>query len=410
MSLIYFLYFLFSPIIFIILIISAIFNKKIYDHLAEQKKTLKKILEKKLKDPIIIHAASAGEFEQIKPLLKKRDKLFPPIIQTFFSPTIYNKEKNSILFDACCYHPFDFPWSAYSFLNLLKPRKYIINRHDVWPHHVVFAKLLKIEIIYINANLKEDSPRFNFLFKNFNKWIFRKIDHIIVPSNEIKKRFIDNFQIQKISILQDTRFMQIQDRIKEQRDIPLLNKLPYNKTITLGSIDEKDWDIIYKSINKEYKLNSRLIIVPHEINNEFIDRIYKDIEELNLSVKRFTDMSKDDTLDCIIYNKVGDLLDIYKYGSLAYVGCGFTGGVHNVLEPALQGCYVSYGPNISLLDEAIKLSNTKLSKTIKTSKDFTDFINTKDEKFLIENKNKVIDLFQIQYEDFEKIKKIIHEA
>lgn len=410
MSLIYFLYFILSPFIFIILIVSALFNKKIYNHLAEQKKTFKQILEKNLKDPIIIHAASAGEFEQVKPLLKKRDKSFSPIIQTFFSPTIYNKEKNSILFDECCYHPFDFPWSAYNFLNLLKPKKYIINRHDIWPHHIVFAKLLKIEVIYINANLKQDSPRFNFLFKNFNKWIFKKIDHIVVPSNEIKKRFIDNFQIQKISILQDTRFVQIQNRIEEGQDIPLLNKLPYNKTITLGSIDEKDWDIIYESISNESKLSSRLIIVPHEINNKFINKIYRDIKELNLSVKRFTDINNDDRLDCIIYNKVGDLLDIYKYGSLAYVGCGFTGGVHNVLEPALQGCYVSYGPNISLLDEAVKLRNKSLSKTIKTSKDFTDFINTKDEKFLLENKNKVIDLFQIRNTDFEKIKKIIYET
>ena len=195
MSIIYLLYFIFSPLIFIILIVSSLFNKKISEHLKNQKKTLKKVLEKKIKDPIIIHAASAGEFEQIKPLLEKRDSLSNPIIQTFFSPTIYNKEKKSILFDACCYHPFDFPWSAYNFFKLIKPKKYIINRHDIWPHHVVFAKLLKIEVLYINANLKQDSLRFNFILKKINQWIFKKIDHIIVPSNEIKKRFINNFKI-----------------------------------------------------------------------------------------------------------------------------------------------------------------------------------------------------------------------
>ena len=408
MSIIYLLYFIFSPLIFIILIVSSLFNKKISEHLKNQKKTLKKVLEKKIKDPIIIHAASAGEYEQIKPLLEKRDSLSNPIIQTFFSPTIYNKEKKSILFDACCYHPFDFPWSAYNFLKLIKPKKYIINRHDIWPHHIVFAKLLKIEVLYINANLKQDSLRFNFILKKINQWIFKKIDHIIVPSNEIKKRFTNNFKIQNISVLQDTRFIQIQNRINKKRAIKWFNKFPYNKTIILGSIDEEDWNVIYKSI-KNNLFDLKLIIVPHEINCDFIDKIYQDIKELNLSIKRFTDMRDDDKLDCVIYDKVGDLLDIYKYGQFAYVGCGFTGGVHNVLEPALQGCYVSHGPNISLLDEAIKLSNHNLSQTIERSQDFTEFIRINDTEFLTKNKNKVFKLFEIKNNDFKKIKKIIYE-
>ena len=51
------------------------------------------------KDIIIMHAASAGEFEQLKPLLRKinKDKYF--IIQTFLSPTIYEAESENPLFD-----------------------------------------------------------------------------------------------------------------------------------------------------------------------------------------------------------------------------------------------------------------------------------------------------------------------
>ena len=89
MNFIYILYFLLSPIIFIILIIASLFNKKIYEHLIHQKRTINDVLGKKLQNPIIFHAASAGEFEQIKPLLRDRPK-GTPIIQTFFSPTIYN--------------------------------------------------------------------------------------------------------------------------------------------------------------------------------------------------------------------------------------------------------------------------------------------------------------------------------
>ena len=197
MSLIYILYFLLSPIIFLCLIISTLFNKKIRSRFVTGS-MINTIAKKKLKDPIVFHAASAGEFEQIKPLLRAH-KSNNPIIQTFFSPTIYNKEKDSKLFDECCYHPFDFPWTAYFFFKKLRPSKYIVNRHDIWPHHIFFAKKFNVKIIYMNANLKSNSLRLKFIFKRFHKWLFNQIDTIIVPSNEIKDRFVGNFGTKNIA-------------------------------------------------------------------------------------------------------------------------------------------------------------------------------------------------------------------
>ena len=108
------------------------------------------------KELIIFHAASAGEFEQLKPILSKvnRDKYY--ILQTFFSPTVYNAEHQNSLFDSCCYHPFDLPFSALIFFYHFKPKKYIITRHDLWPHHIIISNLLQIQSILINANLKID--------------------------------------------------------------------------------------------------------------------------------------------------------------------------------------------------------------------------------------------------------------
>ena len=111
--------------------ISTLFNKKIRSRFLTGT-MINSIAKKNLKNPIIFHAASAGEFEQIKPLLRAY-KSNNPIIQTFFSPTIYNKEKDSKLFNECCYHPFDFPWTAYFFFKKLRPSKYIVNRHDISP-------------------------------------------------------------------------------------------------------------------------------------------------------------------------------------------------------------------------------------------------------------------------------------
>ena len=421
MHILYILYFLLSPIIFLLLILISFFNKKIRNRWISQNKTIKNVLNHNLKNPIILHAASAGEFEQIKPLLRERSSE-SPIIQTFFSPTIYDKEKKSTLFDACCYHPFDFPWTAYIFFKKINPKKYIINRHDIWPHHIFIAKLLNIKIIYINANLKSNSLRLKFIFKSFHRWLFNQIDTIIVPSDEIKNRFIDNFGIKNIYLYKDSRFKQIEYRIdKNKKIIELKESLSDKETIILGSIDSKDWEIILESIRKTKLNNFNLIIVPHEIDNIFIEKIIRDLKKLNLTANRFTDIKiskncdnyspidTNDKLDCIIYDRVGDLLDLYKYANLAYVGCGFSTGVHNVAEPALQGCYVAYGPKIELLDEAVKLKEQKLSKMIYNSDDFSEFTNISDNQFLETNKSHVLNLFKKNSSDIEKIREIIYE-
>ena len=404
MNLTYILYLILSPLIYLILLFLIPFNSKIRDHWLNQKKTFNEVKKRKYKNPIIIHAASAGEFEQVKPLLLDYNKK-TPIIQTFFSPTIYNKEKKSTLFNVCCYHPFDFPWSAFIFLSSLKPKAYIINRHDIWPHFIVIAKLLKIKIFYINANLSSDSLRIKY-FKQFHTWLFKKIDIIIAPSNQISTRFEDVFKISNVKTLQDTRYAQIINRINNNKKV-LPEWLKNEDSIVLGSIDEKDWEILKGSL-KNISDKNKIIIVPHEIDINFIEKIESDLMELKLISKRLNNVNDKKDFQCLIYDKVGDLLDVYKYAKGAYVGCGFSTGVHNVLEPLLQGCFVSYGPIIELLDEAIKLEEYKLGQLIRSKEDFVKFIEKiNDEEFLNNNKIKVMEKFELKPQDFKQMQEII---
>ena len=175
----------------------------------------------------------------------------------------------------------------------------------------------------------------------------------------------------------------------------------------MGSIDEKDWEILKGSL-KNISDKNKIIIVPHEIDINFIEKIESDLMELKLISKRLNNVNDKKDFQCLIYDKVGDLLDVYKYAKWAYVGCGFITGVHNVLEPLLQGCFVSYGPIIELLDEAIKLEEYKLGQLIRSKEDFVKFIEKiNDEEFLNNNKIKVMEKFELKPQDFKQMKEII---
>ena len=77
----------------------------------------------------------------------------------------------------------------------------------------------------------------------------------------------------------------------------------------------------------------------------------------------------------IIINKIGILADLYKYCDLACIGGGFGTGVHSVIEPAIYGLLITYGPNIQILDEAVEMTKKKIGHIINNSSDLLFYYN-----------------------------------
>lgn len=354
-------YYFLTPFFFLILKISSIFNVKIKILQSDQKKSLLALKSKinTNKKKIIIHAASAGEYEQVKPLIKKIDKKKYFIIVTCMSPTIYNLIKEDRLGNSYCYHQFDFPWSAKLFYKIINPDIYLTTRHDIWPIHLFLAKKFKIKTVIVNANLYANSKRLKWYSITFTKYIFNMFDVIVVPTKRIKKIFEKSLNIKGVQIISDTRFEQILHRKKYSKEIIELKKIS-NNNIIFGSISSKDLTILSSFIRKLdlKKITQNLIIVPHEIDLGLI----KDIENLLLQSKYFNDFKRFTCLNnnsfpkVIIIDKVGILPELYRYSKFAYIGGGFGAGVHSTIEPLVYNNIVCYGPNIDLLDEAKEMS------------------------------------------------------
>ena len=78
----------------------------------------------------------------------------------------------------------------------------------------------------------------------------------------------------------------------------------------------------------------------------------------------------------IIIDSVGLLADLYRYANKAYVGGGFSRGVHSVIEPAIYNCSIGHGPNIEMLDEAKLLIKNHYSKIILNHNDMNNFLSS----------------------------------
>ncbi len=79
--------------------------------------------------------------------------------------------------------------------------------------------------------------------------------------------------------------------------------------------------------------------------------------------------------DCLIIDCFGLLSSIYRYGEIAYVGGGFGVGIHNVLEAAVFGIPVMFGPNNKRFQEAQQLLQLKGGFEVQGTDDFNELMD-----------------------------------
>ncbi len=104
------------------------------------------------KGVIWMHAASLGEFEMGRPLLRKLKEKFPNknYVVTFFSPSGYQALKNDPDIDLALYLPIDTPKDTQSFIQKLSPELVIFMKYEFWPH--LMTSIIRISFLINNIS------------------------------------------------------------------------------------------------------------------------------------------------------------------------------------------------------------------------------------------------------------------
>ena len=360
------------------------FSKKAKKMLIGQKETFA-ILKKKI-DPnsmyVWIHAASLGEFEQGRPLIEriKREKPEYKILLTFFSPSGYEVRKDYQEADIVCYLPFDFRKNVTQFLNLTRPQIAIFIKYEFWMNYLNQLRKRKIPTCIISTIFRPNQIFFRWYGRNYRQ-VLQNFDWFFLQDAR-SERLLKQLGIRdNTTVSGDTRFDRVYEISQQNKDLPLIDKF-LNKTenskdfaLVAGSTWEKDEDILISYFNRHPEM--KLIIAPHEFNKERLNQI---ISKITRPVVLYTQASEEEIekADCLIIDCFGLLSTIYRYGEIAYIGGGFGVGIHNVLEAAVYGIPVIFGPNYSKFKEAADLVQvggaTSISNEGKFSRRMTEFM------------------------------------
>lgn len=346
--------------------IAALWSGKAKQWVNGRKNLFPHLEKKRLPDDRVIwvHCSSAGEFEQGKPVIEQLKKEYPghKIVVSFFSSSGFNVARNYPYADVITYLPLDTQQNAKRFIEVLSPELAIFIKYEFWYHHLSVAAFKHIPVLLVSAVFRKNQVFFKW-YGRFYKQILFLFRHIFVQ-HETSLQILKNAGIEHCSISGDTRF----DRVKEVRDhfkeIPLVNDfIDGARVIVAGSTWSDDEQLLSRHAS------SKLIIAPHEINEAHIEQI----EKLFNNSIRYSQLQKaNGTEQTLIIDNVGMLSRLYHYATVAYVGGGFTkDGIHNILEAAVYGKPVLFGPNFEKYREAKELIATGGAFSVADSAQFT---------------------------------------
>ncbi|MDD8017821.1 MAG: glycosyltransferase N-terminal domain-containing protein [Bacteroidota bacterium] len=354
------------PLLWAALRIAGIFNKKIRMGIAGRKNLLNnlklELTQLHSTYRLWFHASSLGEFEQAKPIISAIKKMNPSIdiIATFFSPSGYEHSKNYKLANIISYIPFDSYYNAKKFIDCLQPTTAIMVRYDIWPNIVWQLRKKNIPILIANATMKKDSLRTWLFLKQFHQLLYNNFSYILTVSKNDRQAFLDfNTSSPMIIDIGDTRFDQVVMRSNDAQAKNLLSQsiVQNKKVFIIGQSWGEDEEIILPVLRKIQGQEESLltIIVPHEPTLEHLERL-EDAFYGNNSFIRFSDMNNYNGEKIILIDSVGVLVALYKYAHVVYIGGSFRQGIHNVLEPAVFGVPIIYGPKHTNSQEAVELA------------------------------------------------------
>ena len=398
------------PMIRVTFFFGRFFNSKMklgYEARKNQFSFIEKELETNAKGRkrIFFHASSVGESEQALPIIEKLKAANPDIyiVMSFFSPSGYNFLKKNPLVDLKIYLPLDTHRNAKRLFALIKPELWCISKFDIWPNHLRAAASLNIPIVLTAATLSENSGRDKGLAGLFNKTFYKYFDLIFPISDDDAKRFLRLYPFpEKIHMTGDTRFDQVfikAMKVEKAGNVKIF-KNEGGIVFIGGSIwpaDEKHLLPAFTNImNKHPEL--RAILVPHELHESHLLDIESALANAGLESERFTQFEKQGGTEkrIAIVNTVGMLARIYMQTDLAYIGGSFSSGVHNVMEPAVFGQPVLFGPiykNSFEACELIKLGSAFPTENTQQIEDILDKLIT-DNTFRTQAGQKAKDLIQ----------------
>jgi len=307
---------------------------------------------------IWFHAVSVGESEAAFPLIRAMIRRFPenPILVTTTTPTGSARVK-AVLGDAVAhvYLPYDLPDAVARFLGYFRPRLAVIMETEIWPNLFHACADRGIPVSIVNARLSERSAKGYARLGGFTRKTLAQVSLIAAQTQADADRFL------AVGARQET--VAVTGNIKYDFELPedyfqqaaiLRESLFGERHVWIAaSTHEGEEAMVLRAFARLRGQFPELMLVLVPRHPPRFDRVANLCLAERFKLARRSLGEDAENADVFLLDTLGELRLFYAASDSAFVGGSLVPvGGHNVLEPALAGVPVLFGPHMFNFEEA----------------------------------------------------------
>jgi 3-deoxy-D-manno-octulosonic-acid transferase len=324
---------------------------------------------------IWVHAVSVGEVQAAAVLVRNLHERYAgiPLVVTTLS-AMGDERARTLLGERAIvrYMPLDLPGAVRRFFNQVKPRIAVIFETELWPNLYYECGRRRVPLVLASARL---SPRAMGRYRSFLTLFRQVLSHGIIAAQgeDDAARFRSlGADPERTHVTGNLKFdfalpANVTTKGRELRQLYAADRPVWVAGSTHGGEEE----LVLEAHRAVRRVHPRALLVLAPRHPLRFAEVGAWLEKQNVRIIRRSNPSSARTpdLEVLLVDTMGELLDFYAMGDVAFVGGSLvTVGGHNLLEPAALGVPVLAGPhNFNSADIAKILVDRGAAQIVKDS-------------------------------------------
>ena len=310
-------------------------------------------------ESIWIHAVSVGEVLTARPLIGDLKRRYPHLRMFLSTTTMAGQQlaRRSVQdVDAVFYFPFDLGIFVRRTLDLVRPKLFVMMETEIWPNLLYECRRRGVKTAVVNGRLSPRSFSRYRLIRGFMGSVLDHVDRFLVQSEESARRFIDlgadparvvvtgSLKFDSLDLSPNALQARARDRVLRYFRVPSSRPV-----IVAGSTMKGEETAVLRAFRRVRATapNTLLVIAPR--HPERFGEVEQLVRSEGWKTARRSDLAIDSEprVDAIVLDTIGELATVYQIATVVFVGGSLVGtGGHNVLEPAVFGKPIVFGPHM----------------------------------------------------------------
>src|SRR5213592_3759541 len=357
----YLAYSLLALVVFIVVspyfLYQAIRHKKYIGSLRQRLGFLPITFNIDAEESIWIHAVSVGEALTARALAADLKTRYPRLRLFLSTTTIAGQQvaRRSVQHvDAVFYFPFDFAFVVRRTLDVVNPRIFVMMETEIWPNLLRVCRKRGVKTVMINGRISSRSyPRYR-LARPFFKRVLANVDCFCMQSEESARRMIDlGADASRVTVTGSLKFDSLELPSPASHGKPRLLRFfrisPSRAVIVAGSTFRGEEAVVLRAFARvKAAMPSAIAIIAPRQPERFgeVERLSREAGFVTTSRSELP-IDAEPRADVVVLDTIGELAQLYQLATAVFVGGSLADhGGHNILEPAIFGKPIVFGPHM----------------------------------------------------------------